>query len=144
MRAEDEFELLRTLWGSAEVTMEHERLRVELDLILKLAGITGNRPEALLGLRWKDVKMALLRDPDGSEWPRPIVDLTFEKTKSYMGAKDAYVEVECESSTRYVLTRVAETHSASLKFPVNHASSSALTLRSLAWRSTMKFSRHPI
>ena len=107
--------------------MEHERLRVEADLIFKLAGITGNRPEALLSLRWKHVKTALLRDPDGSEWPRPIVDLTFEKTKSYMGAKDAYVEVECARSTRHVLTRVAEIHSASPKFPASPASSSVLT-----------------
>ena len=74
--------------------MGHERLRVELDLIIKVAGITGNRPEALLSLRWKHVKLALLRNLNGSEWPRPIVDLTFEKTKSYIGAKDAYIEVE--------------------------------------------------
>ena len=94
VRAEDEFELLRTLWGSPEVGMEHERLRVQLALILQLAGITGNRPEALLGLRYGHVKIALLRDPDGSEWPRPIIELTFEKTKSYMGTKDAYVEAE--------------------------------------------------
>jgi integrase len=127
VRAEDQFELLRTLWGSAEVGMEHERLRVQLALILQLAGITGNRPEALLSLRYKHVKIALLRDPEGSEWPRPIVELTFEKTKSYMGAKDAYVEVECERSTRYVLTGVAEIRSASPKFPVSPASSSALT-----------------
>ena len=132
VRAEDEFELLRTLWGSVDVIMEHERLRVQEALILVLAGITGNRPEALLSLRWKHVKMALLRDPDGSEWPRPIVDLTFEKTKSYMGAKDAYVEVECERSTRRKLTRVTEIHSAFPKFPVNPASSSALTCCSSA------------
>ena len=94
VRAEDEFELLRTLWCSEEVAMEHERLRVQLALILLLAGITGNRLEALLGLRYRDIKIALLRDPDGSEWPRPIIELTFGKTKSYMGAKDAYVEVE--------------------------------------------------
>jgi integrase len=80
--------------------MEHERLRVQLALILLLAGITGNRPEALLSLRWKHVKIAQLRDPNGSEWPRPIVELTFEKTKSYMGAKDAYVRLECARSTR--------------------------------------------
>ena len=92
VRAEDQFELLLTLWRSAEVGMEHERLRVQLALILQLAGITGNRPEASLSLRWKHVKIALLRYPDGSKWPRPIVELTFEKTKSYMGAKDAYVE----------------------------------------------------
>jgi hypothetical protein len=73
--------------------MEHERLRVQLALILQLAGITGNRPEALLSLRYKHVKITLLRDPYGSEWPKPIIELTFEKTKSYMGAKDAYVLV---------------------------------------------------
>ena len=92
----------------------------------------GNRPEALLSLRWKHAKMALLRDPDGSEWLRLIVNLTFEKTKSYMGAKDAYVKVECERSTRCKLTRVAEIHSGFLKFPVNPASSSALTCCSSA------------
>ena len=141
VRAEDVFELLRTLWGSTEVLMEHERLRVQEALILVLAGITGNRPEALLSLRWKHAKMALLRDPDGSEWPRPIVDLTFEKTKSYMGAKDAYVELERERPTNCKLIRVAETHSAFLKFPVNAASYFALTCCSSAWRSPMMFSQ---
>jgi hypothetical protein len=93
VRIEDEFELLRTLWSSPELSLEHERLRVQLALILQLAGITGNRPGALLSLQYKHVKMALLPDPSGSEWPRLIIDLTFKNTKGYLGLKDACVEL---------------------------------------------------
>lgn len=49
MRAEDEVELLKTLWSSPEIALDHECLRMQLALILQLAGITGNRPGALLG-----------------------------------------------------------------------------------------------
>ena len=96
MRVEDEFELLRTLWGSAEMDMEHERLRVQEALLIQLAGITGNRPEALLSLRYKHVKLFLLRDSSKGELPRRIFELTFGKTKSYMGDKDPYVEALIE------------------------------------------------
>lgn len=61
MRAEDQFELLRTARSSVEVGMEHERVRVQLALLLQLTGITGSRPDALLSLRYKPVKVALLR-----------------------------------------------------------------------------------
>ena len=90
VRVEDEFELLRTLWVSAEMEMKHERLRVQLALFIQLAGITGNRPDAILSLRYKDVKIFLLRDPKKGEMPRPIFELTFGKTKGYMGDKDSY------------------------------------------------------
>ena len=94
VRVEDEFRLLRTLWGSAEMDMEHERLRVQLALFVQVAGITGNRPDALLSLRYKNVKVFLLRDPNNSEYPRPIIELTFDNTKTYIGNKDAYVGAE--------------------------------------------------
>ena len=91
MRAEDEFELLKTLWSSPELALDHELLRVQLALILQLAGITGNRPGALLGLRYENLKVTLLRDPAGSEWPRMLIEFTFKNTKGYLGLKDAYV-----------------------------------------------------
>jgi integrase len=94
VRVEDEFRLLRTLWGSAEMGVEHERLQVQLALFIQLAGITGNRPDAILSLRYKHVRISLLRDPHKSQRPRPIIELTFERTKSYMGNKDPYVEAE--------------------------------------------------
>ena len=89
IRAEDEFELLKTLWGTSKLVMEHERLRVQLALIIQLAGITGNRPQALLSLRYEHLKVTLLRDPGGSEWPRLLIELTFKHTKGYLGLKDA-------------------------------------------------------
>lgn len=89
MRAEDEFELLKTLWTSCEMAFGHERLRVQLALILQLAGITGNRPGALLALRYENLKITLLRDPAGSEWPRMLIEFTFKHTKGYLGLKDA-------------------------------------------------------
>jgi integrase len=88
MRAEDEFELLKTLWESSEVEMQHERLRVQLALMIQLAGITGNRPGALRRMQYKDLKVALLPDPAGGERPRLVMDFTFRHTKRYLGVKD--------------------------------------------------------
>ena len=92
MRAGDEFELLKALWSSPDFTQEHERLRAQLALILQLAGITRNLPGALLSLQYEHLKITLLRDPSGSEWPRLLIELTFKNTKGYLGLKDAYVK----------------------------------------------------
>ena len=89
MRAEDEFELLKTLWLSDEVVYDHERHRIALALILQLAGITGNRPGALLALRYRHVKVFLLPDATGGDRPRVLMEVKFEETKSYLGPKDA-------------------------------------------------------
>lgn len=67
VRAEDEFELLKVLWGLSRVPMEHERLRVQLALLIQLAGITGSRPSALMGVTYGDFALSLLRDPQGGE-----------------------------------------------------------------------------
>ncbi|KAK4551680.1 hypothetical protein LTR86_010967 [Recurvomyces mirabilis] len=88
MRAEDEFELLKTLWESPEMTLQHERLRVQLALMIQLAGITGSRPGALRRLQYKDLKIALLPNSGGGEQPRLVMDFTFQHTKRYLGAKD--------------------------------------------------------
>ncbi|KAK4551279.1 hypothetical protein LTR86_011254 [Recurvomyces mirabilis] len=88
MRAEDEFELLKTLWESPEMILQHERLRVQLALMIQLAGITGSRPGALRRLQYKDLKIAPLPNSDGDEQPRLVMDFTFQHTKRYLGAKD--------------------------------------------------------
>jgi integrase len=88
VRAEDEFALLKTLWCSSELAFDHERYRIQLALLLQLAGITGSRPDALLKLTWGDVKVVLLRDPSGGTRARLVVELTFNHTKGYLGAKD--------------------------------------------------------
>jgi len=91
LHAEDEFELLRTLYTSTETTFHHERYRVQLALIMQLAGITGNRPSALLAVRYRNIKVTLLEDPAGGEQPRVLIEIMFNHTKGYLGEKDAYV-----------------------------------------------------
>ncbi len=63
MRAEDLFELLKTLWVSNEIKFKHERHRVQLALIMQLAGITGNRSGALLALCYKHIKGDSVTEP---------------------------------------------------------------------------------
>ncbi|KAL9594077.1 MAG: hypothetical protein Q9179_005569, partial [Wetmoreana sp. 5 TL-2023] len=91
LHAEDEFELLKTLYTSTETTFPHERYRVQLALIMQLAGITGNRPAALLAVRYRHIKVTLLPDPEGGEQPRVLIEIVFHHTKGYLGEKDAYV-----------------------------------------------------
>ncbi|KAK3615754.1 hypothetical protein LTR22_027317 [Elasticomyces elasticus] len=88
VRAEDEYALLQTLWSSPSFTLDHERLRVQLALIAQLAGITGNRPGALLALRYSDLKITLFRDPHRVDTPNITLEFTFRQTKSYRGPKD--------------------------------------------------------
>lgn len=91
MRAEDEFELLKTLHLSVEMIFDHERHRVQLALLMQLAGITGNRPSALLGVRYNDVKITLLPDPQGGKFPRRLIEIAFKNTKGYLGEKETFV-----------------------------------------------------
>ncbi|XMA19909.1 hypothetical protein WAI453_012700 [Rhynchosporium graminicola] len=74
MYAEDLAEFARVLLAITEMTF--------------LAGITGNRPEALVELRYRHLKLTLIRDPDGGSRPRLFIELTPEFTKRYLGAKD--------------------------------------------------------
>jgi len=89
LHAEDEFELLKTLYTSTEMTFRHERYRVQLGGMMQLAGITGNRPGALLAVRYRHIKVTLLQDPNGGEQPRVLIEIIFPNTKGYLGEKDA-------------------------------------------------------
>ncbi|KAL8626100.1 hypothetical protein Q9189_008220 [Teloschistes chrysophthalmus] len=89
LHAEDEFELLKTLYTSTEMTFPHERYRVQLALVMQLAGITGNRPSALLSVRYQHIRVTLLEDPGGGEQPRVLIEIVFHHTKGYLGEKDA-------------------------------------------------------
>ena len=126
MRAEDEFELLKTLFLSVEIVFDHERHRVQLALIMQLAGITGNRPAALLGVCYKDVKITLLPDPKGGELPRRLIGIAFKNTKGYLGDKETSVLPFCAlfvgtDGFTERLTSIVETSSGFLTCLTNHA-----------------------
>jgi hypothetical protein len=90
MYVEDLAEFARVLLATTEMTFEIGWLRIQLILFCQLAGITGNRPEALVNLRFRHFKFNLIRDPNRSR-PRLFIELTAEYTKGYLGSKDAYV-----------------------------------------------------
>ena len=132
LHAEDEFELLKTLYTSTETTFPHERYRIQLALIMQLAGITGNRPSALLAVRYQHIKVTLLEDPNGGEQPRVLIEIVFNHTKGYLGEKDAYVfkfhtTFAVTSNVSRSLISVAETSLEYLTSPTSHACCFALT-----------------
>ena len=75
--------------------------RVDLCLILILAGMLGIRPGALVEggksrgknrvLCYRHVQVTLIRNPDGGP-PKVLVEITLEYTKGFLGNKDAYDE----------------------------------------------------
>ena len=67
MRAEDEFELLKTLFVFIKIIFNHEQHHIQLALIMQLAEITGNQPSALLSVCYKDIKITLLLNSNGEE-----------------------------------------------------------------------------
>ena len=134
MRAEDEFELLKTLFLSSEVVFSHERHRVQLALIMQLAGITGNRPAALLAVCYRHVKVALLADPKGGEQPRVMLEIVYKYIKGYLGDKDALVIPSTpyalfHHNSMRLLTTVAGTNSAFPMCRMSHACCFAPILR---------------
>jgi hypothetical protein len=90
MYVEDLAEFARVLLATTEMTFDIGWLRVQLILFCQLAGITGNRPEALVNLRLRHLKLTLIRDPNGGR-PRLFIELTAEYTKGFLGLKDAWV-----------------------------------------------------
>ena len=147
LHAEDEFELLKTLYTSTETIYPHERYRVQLALIMQLAGITGNRPSALLAVCYQHIKVTLLPDPDGREQPRVLIEIVFQHTKGYLGEKDAYVLLLYVSSTFVciaVANDVAEMNSGFRMSRTSHAYYFVLTSRCSLYSSRTKLSLPPL
>lgn len=75
---------------STKIRYNHGRLRIETCLFLILASLSGNRPKALLNLRYQDILVTLLRDPEGGPH-RILIEFTPEFTKSFLGQKEGHV-----------------------------------------------------
>ncbi|KAE8399029.1 hypothetical protein BDV37DRAFT_290564 [Aspergillus pseudonomiae] len=83
MYIEDVAEFARVLLSTTEMTFECGWLRVQVLLYCQLAAITGSRPGALLNLRYRDLLLTLIRDPEGGS-PRLFIYLTPEFTKTFL------------------------------------------------------------
>lgn len=95
MYVQDLAEFARVLLATTEMSFDIGWLRVQLILFCQLAAITGNRLEALVNLRYRHLKLTLIRDPTGQSgsYPRLFIELTAEYTKTFLGIKDKYASL---------------------------------------------------
>ncbi|KAH7033961.1 hypothetical protein B0J12DRAFT_680017 [Macrophomina phaseolina] len=58
-------------------------------MFILLARTPGNRPGALLALRYRDVQVTLIRDPVGRSEPYVLLEFIYTHTKGYLGQKNS-------------------------------------------------------
>lgn len=87
MYVEDLAEYLQGNITTTKKRFTHGRHRIQLTLFCQLAGFSGNRPQALLNLRYRDILVTLLRDPNSGPH-RILIEFTCEFTKQFLGEKD--------------------------------------------------------
>ncbi|KAE8162198.1 hypothetical protein BDV40DRAFT_265509 [Aspergillus tamarii] len=88
MYIEDVAEFARVLLTTTEMTFDCGWQRIQLLFFCQLAAITASRPSALLHLRYRDISLTLIRDPEGGP-PRLFIFLKPDFTKRFLGKKAA-------------------------------------------------------
>jgi len=88
MYIEDLAGILQTNLTTTKQRYTHGWHRIETSLFGHLGIFSGNRPSALLNLRYGHIVVTLLRDPSGGPH-RILIEFTCEFTKQYLGMKDA-------------------------------------------------------
>lgn len=88
---DDLIRVVETTVTTTKKKFGHGRLRISLILYFQLAGFSANRPQALLSLCYRHIKVTLIKDPEGG--PNNIlIEFTTEFTKQFLGEKEEYVK----------------------------------------------------
>ncbi|RJE22918.1 hypothetical protein PHISCL_04766 [Aspergillus sclerotialis] len=88
MYIEDVAEFARVFLTTTKITFDCGWQRIQLLLFYQLAAITASRPGALLHLRYRDIGLTLIRDPEGGR-PHLFIFLKPDITKRFLGKKAA-------------------------------------------------------
>uniref|UniRef100_A0A093VMV6 Uncharacterized protein n=1 Tax=Talaromyces marneffei PM1 TaxID=1077442 RepID=A0A093VMV6_TALMA len=86
MYIEDVSEFARVLLSTTEKSFGCGWRRIQLLFYTQLAAITGSRPGALLHLRYQDLGLKVIRDPEGGR-PNLLIFLKPQFTKKWLGEK---------------------------------------------------------
>jgi hypothetical protein len=86
MYIEDVAEFARVLLTTTEMTFACGWQRIQILFFCQLAAYTASRPGALLHLRYRDIGLKLIRDPEGGR-PRLFIYLKPDFTKRFLGKK---------------------------------------------------------
>jgi hypothetical protein len=93
MYVQDLAEFCRVLLATTEMLFLIGWLYIQLILFSHFASYTGNRPKALLQLRYRHLNLTLVRDLE-SKHPRLVIKVTIENTKGFLGMKNPYESSE--------------------------------------------------
>ncbi|OJD20357.1 hypothetical protein ACJ73_08309 [Blastomyces percursus] len=84
---DDLVRIVETTLTTTKKKFGHGRQRILLCLYFQLAGFSASRPQALLNLCYRHIKITLLRDPNGG--PNNIlIEFTVEFAKTFLGDKE--------------------------------------------------------
>ncbi|EGC46846.1 C2H2 finger domain-containing protein [Histoplasma capsulatum var. duboisii H88] len=84
---DDLVKVVETTVTTTKKKFGHGRQRILLCLFFQLAGFSANRPQALLNLCYRHIKITLLKDPAGG--PNNIlIEFTVEFAKTFLGEKE--------------------------------------------------------
>ncbi|KAH8706052.1 hypothetical protein BGW36DRAFT_422574 [Talaromyces proteolyticus] len=86
MYIEDVAEFASVVLSTTEMTFQCGWQRIQLLLFTQLAAYTASRPAALLHLRYQNLGLKFIRDPEGGR-PKLIIFLKPEFTKRFLGTK---------------------------------------------------------
>ncbi|KAJ0338342.1 hypothetical protein KNSL1_012488 [Colletotrichum chrysophilum] len=87
MTIDDLKQQVETTLSTTRKSFKLGELRILAVLFLLLLAPAGSRPEATLNLRFKDIRVALARDPEGGPH-KLLLRFTPEFTKTYLGEKE--------------------------------------------------------
>ncbi|KAH0419558.1 hypothetical protein CcaCcLH18_14355 [Colletotrichum camelliae] len=87
MTIDDLKQQIETTLSTTKKSFKLGELRILAVLFLLLLAPAGSRPEATLNLRFKDIRVALARDPEGGPH-KLLLRFTPEFTKTYLGEKE--------------------------------------------------------
>jgi hypothetical protein len=87
MYIKDLARLLQTNLTTTKQRYPHGRHRIEINLFGQLGIFSGNRPLTLLNLRYSNIVVTLLRDPNSGPY-RLLIEFTYKFTKKYLSTKD--------------------------------------------------------
>ena len=72
---------LSTLWGSAHVIPCEPDSRLAMHTAVLMEAIGGFRPREILGMPYRDVELAVVRDPESRDRTRLVATFTVKRNK---------------------------------------------------------------
>jgi hypothetical protein len=90
LTAPDVVRMLETLWLRADdIPMKYPRERVAFDALVLIFSIAGSRPGMIISqIKYKDVALFLVRDPDDPSRRRLNATITLTRNKRRQGTVD--------------------------------------------------------